>query len=303
MYEKKLFSRLSRGCLFQLLLAAIVGPIAIIFIAAALLILGRTTSQGDDPRAIAAFGVLLLFPFLILVVGGVIGYFLIKKRARNFDAAFAPWGLTGRQAGLVMRGWHGLVDGRTLDVWFSKGPTLEIFLGVDCRTRGVIHSEKGKLFDIARGLSNKKPLEAMPAGYEGFTADSSDEDWIRRLLESPAAAESLHALVGKTEGSLRSFTALIITPNALKYRLRFLPQSAINKERTRQWIDHLLSLASAIDAIGPSATGEESTKVDDWSRVERGKHLGKIMVGCGCGTVLFFMVFAVVLFFALELNR
>ena len=222
MIEKKIARSYGRGCLVQLIIAAVVGPVAGAFVVAALLLL-RDAQGPDDPNAFKAYAVLALLPILLMAGSALIGYFLIKRRARTLDAAFASWQLQGRQAGAVMRGWHGAIGERAVDIWFSKGPTLEIYLQADCGTRGIIHREHGTLERWAGKLSSNEPLAGLSEGFEGFKVYAQDEAWMRQVLDSPNVAESLNALTGDS----RVFQAILAVPNAVVYRLRYVPQSGV----------------------------------------------------------------------------
>ena len=119
---------------------------------------------GDvEPRS-PRFTLALAMPIIFMAVpDGDRRRVVVAIRGRRLDRAFAPWRLRGRQAGAVMRSWHGEIDGRVFDAWFHRGPTLELYLACAPATRGAIHRGGVLIRALSRAVESRQPMDAAAA--------------------------------------------------------------------------------------------------------------------------------------------
>ncbi len=234
-----------------------------------------------EPRS-ARFGLALLMPSLLILVTLGVAALWVMRRARRLDLAFAPLGLSGRQSG-VMRSWHGELDGREVDVWFHRGPTLEIYMSTTPATRGVIHTGGPLIRAIGEKLDRRAPLEPPPFDLERATFYCYDEGWMRRLLERAAAENAIRALMTDTH---RSASSVFFGPTTVRYMRRFMPVGEVTADNVRGWLTEIETLADEVDRLGPSDDGLEPTKLEAWGRKRRGSYLNRIFAGLGIFLVL-----------------
>lgn len=279
MYEKKVGRAYGRGCLLGCG-AQLVGLVLGLGLVISVLLLidgGRVEPRG--PR----FTLALLMPLLLPALPVGLGAAWIVWRARRLDAAFEQFGWPGRQAGAVMRSWHGDFNGRHADVWFHRGPTLEIYLGCRPATRGVVHTGGPLIRAIGETLDRSAPIEPPPLPLDEATFYCRDPDWMRRLFSRAGAENAVRSLMTDTG---RSASIVFFAPNAVRYVRRFMPVGEIDAQSVRGWLADLEGLAAAVDLTGPSKDGLEPGRLEEWARTRRGKHINKIFAGLGIFWVL-----------------
>ena len=113
MYEKKVGKAYLRGCLKSFVVGAIGAGFGIALVVTVLLLIRGGDIEPRSPR----FALALAMPSIFLVAPLAVGVVWVMIRARRLDRAFEPWRLRGRQAGAVMRSWHGEIDGRVFNAW------------------------------------------------------------------------------------------------------------------------------------------------------------------------------------------
>jgi len=145
----------------------------------------------------------LVIPLILLLVilfgGGALAILLIiSSRKRELDALFTPLGFTGKMYNIWYRQYHGVLHGRTVNVYFSRGPLMQVEITSSLQTRMGI---TGQFLDtqIFSGLLNKQPLVLSDPALSGLSVYAHDEHWTRQLLAEPQAQTLVNRLV-KTEG-------------------------------------------------------------------------------------------------------
>ena len=288
MYEKKVGKAYARGCLLSCGIIVVGGILGTALVVTILLIIRGGDVEPRSPRLALA----LLMPLLFMAGLLAVGWLVVVLRGRRLDVAFAPWGLEGTQAGAAMRGWHGEVDRRVVDVWVHRGPTLELFLACRPATRGVIHRGGPLIRTIARTFESREPMAPPPLAMAGVSVYAHDPAWMRELLGRADARSAVETLM---TGTSRAATAVMILPNAVRYLRKFGPLAEINPDNLRVWFAELGTLATAVDAVGPSRTGLDPTRLEEWARTARGKYLNRVLMGLGAFmaiTLLALFVFA-----------
>ena len=274
MYEKKAGRAYLRGCLTTAVVAAVGAVLGSGLLICVLLLIRGGEVEPRSPRFALALAMPAIFIGLTLAVMAV----WVLKRARRLDRAFAPWRLSGRQAGAVMRSWHGEIEGRAFDAWFQRGPTIELYLGCAAATRGTIHRGGALIRLVDRTLGSREPLTPSPLALDGVSVYADDPRWMRRLLARQEARQAVAELLRETP---RAAAAVSVVPNAVRYVRRFQPLDEMGAESMRRWIGQLGTLAAAVDAIGPSADRLEPGRLEEWARTARDHYLKPIFLGLG----------------------
>ena len=208
----------------------------------------------------------------IMLVLPPIAVLVVIRRCRILDRAFAAWDLDATQAGVVIRGWAGEINGRTFNAWFSKGPTLELYLSADSHTRGGI-VWKGGLARFAASIAKITPVD-LDGALVGRQIHGEDNAWMSGLVADDGVAQAIGRLTGDDGQSNRM---LLVAPDAVCVRMRFLPMSAINADNLQQWVSDLEAVAQAVDARPDPAEKKTTTKLEQRLRTYRGKVW---MLGC-----------------------
>lgn len=272
MYETKVGKAYLRGCLTSLAVAAVGAVLGVGLLASVLLLIQGGAVEPRSPR----FALALAMPAILIALMLAAAAAWVLLRAHRLDLAFAPWGLRGRQAGAVMRSWHGTIDGRTFDAWFHRGPTLELYLGCAPATRGVIHRGGPLIRAVERAVGSCERLAPSPLALEGVSVHADDPKWMRRLL---ARGEAREAVADLLRESPRTATALFVAPNAVRYMRRFMPLAELSADNMRRWVDRLGDVAAAVDAAGPSGDRREPDQLAEWARTSRDRYLNRILLG------------------------
>ncbi len=272
MYEKKVGRAYGRGCLLSCGVMVVGAVFGTLLVGTVLVIIRGGDVEPRSPRLALA----LLVPIVFMAVPWAIAAVVVLARSRRLDRAFAPWGVRGRQAGAVMRSWHGEIGGRSFDAWFHKGPTLELYLGCEPATRAVIRRAGRLASAFARAFEAREPISPPPLDLAGVSVVAEDEDWMRRLLSRSAAAAAVTALL---EESPRAAALVFVAPDAVRYVRRFMPVSEVEPDNLRTWLADLERLAAAVDAVGPSPTAVRPTRLETWARTARDRFLNAVLLG------------------------
>ena len=279
MYEKKVGKAYLRGCLQTVVVGGIGAVFGIALVVSVLLLIRGGAVEPRSPRFMLALAMPLLFLSAPLAIAAVV----VRIRASRLDRAFEPWRLRGRQAGAVMRSWHGEIDGRVFDAWFHRGPTFEVYLGCSPATRGVIHRGGRLIRALSRAVESRQPMDPSPLDLEGVSVYADDRRWMSRLLARDDTREAIAGLMRETS---RAAATVSVAPNSVRYMRRFPPLAELNADNMRRWIGQLGVVASAVDVIGPSSDGLEPSRLEEWARTSRDRYLNRIFLGLGLLLVL-----------------
>jgi hypothetical protein len=279
MYEQKVGRAYKRGCLATCLVQIVGGVLGILLVASVLWLIDGGSVAPRSPR----FTLALALPILITVVPVVLGYFWIASRGRRLDRAFQQFDWRGRQFGPVLRAWQGVFEGREVQVWFSRGPMLEIYVDCAVGTRGVIHEGGALIRAVGKMLDSHEPLDPPPLEIEGVSFVAHDEGWMRRLFERSAAESAVRAL---TVDDARSSSVIHFGPKSIRFSRRFLELGDVRAGNVRGWLGESVRLARAVDEIGASSDALEPTRLETWARYRRGQYLNRFLIGTGVVFVL-----------------
>jgi len=257
-----------RSCLITLLSFAIVVPLSCVCI---FIPLGVATNSDVDSTTGLLVLVVSASLFFLIVVGGAWGAFagMLWRRARWLNAVFGPLGLTGKIYMLTGRQYHGTVEGRQIDAYFYRGPTLDLRVSTSLQTRFTVVQEQDVSRTLARAF-NYQPLTLTDPGLQGLSVSVLDEDWARRLFANPEVQAILQRLLAGEGWAL--FRQMHLQPGTLflrLYRNRNLFRYEITPAQARQWLDDLLTLARIAESLPAPQKTAELTSLERMARSSR----------------------------------
>jgi hypothetical protein len=185
--------------------------------------------------------------------------------------------LNGRQ-------YHGLVGGRQVDAYFYRGPTLDLYLGANVKTRLGVGAKSGAGRVVA-GVLKRQPLAVADPDLQRLALFAHDDAWAGALLADPTARAALLRLT-RDEGGYE-IRQLSFQPEAVFLGLYHTDLRRITAESLRQWVDDLNALARAAEALPPPAEILAATTLERTTRSNRNLlNTRVIAVTCGAFFVL-----------------
>ncbi|MFZ5477987.1 MAG: hypothetical protein ACOZNI_14530 [Myxococcota bacterium] len=269
------------GCALQLGALAI---LALLGVAGALVFphLPRPSQQFVVPGVLVAW-IGVVFPLLFVFVTVV-----TTRRNRRLDAAFGGLG-PPKPVAPVERGWAGKADGRAVNAWFSKGPTVELYVAASPGTEvGVGRSHV--LFEFAARASDRA---RVPVAGE-LVAMGAERAWTERMVADPAARGALLELCAADGANV------MVQPDCVKLTARWIAEDEITRERVDRWVAALAAFARAVDALPSPASRIEAHPWVARRRTDRGS-IGRflaITLGCTLAMLLFAVVMTAVIVLA-----
>ncbi len=121
-YEQRVGKAYTRGARLTCAVFIVGLVLGVAMVTTLLWVIGGRDAGANGYRPLYA----LTVPLFFMGALGLAGALFVVARNRKLDRAFAGLEVKGHQVGGVMQGWHGVFEGRTLDAWFRKGPTLEL---------------------------------------------------------------------------------------------------------------------------------------------------------------------------------
>lgn len=240
-----------------------------------------------DVKGYAAVIVLVLW-ISTSIPAVILGALVVTlRRNARLDRVFADLG-PGRAIAPVARAWACLVDGREVNVWFSKGPQLEVYVSARPRTNAAV-AQPNALSTFALGMIGR---ETAPVPH-GLQATATDADWMARFVDAPQVSEALRTLLPHG-GGLRS---VLIMPDAVKFTWRGFDLAELTPASVTSVVDTVELLASAADRIGSPASPVAPGGVASRLRTSRGS-LGSffgITFGCMSALLVFIAVMTTVI--------
>ena len=213
------------------------------------------------------------------------------QRAAQFDSAFATLGLTGSNYMLNGRQYHGQVNGRQVDIYFYRGPILDIYVAAPLNTRMGVGMPSG-LGKAAAGMLNRQPLQAGHPELSDLVIYPIDERWGRELLDDPMARAAIRRLM-EAPGSYE-IRNLLFQPESIQVQAHHIHPSRITLEAARQWINDLLALAEIAERLPAPTVTAQASGAERTIRSDRNR-LYWIAGGATCGFFAVMMVFLLAL--------
>jgi len=290
MTESRLFKAWGQGCARSLVIRIIVA----VFVVGGFLCVTLATALLPIDQDIKIFiwvGLIVIFMATIITGVFVWGILHIRKTAAELDQVFTPLGLEGRMYLLNGRHYHGIYHGYPIHAYFSRGPTLEIYLEASLKTRVGI-GRKGAIEKAAASILDKTPLQIEDPAFEHLVIYPLDHNWTANLLADHSVRESVLQLT--SEGSATEIRSISVTPEALKFEIRFIHTSHITQESVRAWVNELNRLVRIAESLPPPTVSTEETSLETTNRRNRGKFFWPIIgITCGFFAVLSICILAI----------
>ena len=270
--DSKLIQARLTGCfsslVFRILITLVVlGGFA--FLALIVTALPLPAGWDRDARALILVGCIALFFVVSMAVTLAWGITSILNRAHRLDEAFLPFGLRGKSYLTVGRQYHGALQGRRIDVYFYRGPVLEIILETPIRTRLGI-TQKERTTSILAGFMGRTPLTINDPRFNRLTLFANDEDWAYALLANRQVSDLILNLAAENpqSGSFE-LRQLLFEPGSLMLRLYHTREESITPENVRSWLGSLQELAQVIQNLPPPSVMVDETPLQHTSRTNR----------------------------------
>jgi hypothetical protein len=208
--------------------------------------------------------------FLLLLFGGGFGAlaWILARRRKHLDAVCTPLGLRGSLYQMFFRQYHGEAAGRRVAVYFYRGPAVEVEVETSLPTRFAVTEGDAETAFLAR-LFDRQPLALDDAALDGLAVMGLDEGWARQLLAQPEVPALLRRLV--TFPGTYTRRHVILRPGSLRLFLfgsgRLLDFSFdVTPEGFRSWVEDLLALVQAAEALPAPAITDEETSAERLAR-------------------------------------
>ena len=287
--EKKLLKAWGAGCTRTLFIS--LGVVFLIFGAfLGLAILVFLLPIPYEQRIYIFLGGLFLVLSLAIAFAFIWGVWSISRNRRKLDDAFSPLGLTGNAYMWNGRQYHGLLHGRQVDVYFYRGPSMDIYIASRLTTRlGIgLKGRKNQPFSI--GMNQAELLINDPAMAD-IGVYSIDEHWGRELLDDPFARAIILRLTALQTGL--EFRNLMFQPEALHFHIHYINPGTLTPENVRIWITDLFDLAKVAESLSPPGVTDAASSLERKARLRRSDFTLPLL-GISCGVIGLFTAILVV---------
>jgi hypothetical protein len=297
--ENKLLKAWGAGCIrimvislvvFMIMLGAFLGLVILVFL----------LPIPNDQRIFMIVGGFFLILFLMITCALIWGVRTINRNSRKLDAVLTPLGLIGNAYMLNGRQYHGILNGRQTDVYFYRGPSLDIYIASPLNTR---------LGFGLKGRKNQPPTIGMDQtelvindpDLANTSIYSLDESWGRELLADPLARAAIIRLTALQPGL--EFRNLLFQPEALHFHLHHVSPGTLTPENIRIWVSDLLELIGIAESLPSPSVTVAASPLERKARLRR-SDFTLPMVGISCGIIgLFTVILIVGLFLLLFFER
>ena len=265
MSETKIIKSWGAACARQVLIIIIVFVIMLVA-TVSLISLSVLLPIQQSQRSTVIFSGLMFSLFLVLL-GIMIWYaYAQRQRSNQLDSAFNPLGLKGKAYLWNGRQYHGTLNGRQMDVYFYRGPSLDIYLTSPTNTRLSI-GLSGPLNGMAARALNQSELTIVDPDLAQLAFVSLDQEWGRQLLEVPQAKAAILQLISTRLG--HGFRNLLIQPEAILLQINLLDLREVTTDNVRYWLNDLLDLARIIEALPPPSVTAAASAMERKNRMNR----------------------------------
>jgi hypothetical protein len=293
--EKKLLKAWGTGCTRMGLIS--LGVIFLMFGAfLGLAILVFLLPIPNEQRIYILVGGFFLILFLMIAFAFVWGAWSIHRNSRKLDAALSPLDLTGKAYMWNGRQYHGLMHGRQVDVYFYRGPSMDIYIASPLSTRLGIGLKGRKNQPFSVGMNQTELVINNPA-MQDVGVYSMDERWGRELLDDPFARAIILRLAAIQTGL--EFRNLLFQPEALHFQLHHINPGTLTPENVHNWVADLLDLVRIAESLPPPGVTDAASSLEHKARLSRSDFTLPLL-GISCGIILLFTaILAVGLFLVL----
>jgi hypothetical protein len=180
----------------------------------------------------------------------VIWLIIITRRAWALDAIFKPLGLEGRTYMLYGRQFHGMVNGRELDVYIFRGPTVELHLKTSVQASLNVFDKNSISVSTACAF-DKRPLSSSDPALNHLVIYTIDESWAYQLLEQEQSVEAIHALMSQG-ADWAIFRRVELLPGEVHLNLNCSKSwwnNPIDEGKVRAWLTSMHVLAKIAESL------------------------------------------------------
>jgi hypothetical protein len=292
--ENKILKAWGAGCTRNILLT-ILAFIVMMGLLLGLIILVVVLPISDDQRIYILVGGFLLIFFLMIAGVLMWGAWSMRQYARKLDTALTPFGLTGNAYVWNGRQYHGTLNGRQVDVYFYRGPSLDIYIASPLNTRMSI-GLKGRFSQVVSSKLNRPELVTTDPDLDHISIFSLDERWGRELLDDPLAKGVILRLTAVQPGF--EFRNLLFQPEAIHFQVHHISVSNITPENLRDWMYELLDLIKIAESLPAPSVAATASSLERKARLSRSDFTLPI-AGITCGIIGLFTVLLIVGLFLL----
>jgi len=281
--ENKLLKAWAAGCTRSIIISLVVF-IIILGAFLGLVILVFLLPIPNDQRIFILMGGFFLILFLMIACALLWGAWSINRHSRKLDAALTPLGLTGIAYMLNGRQYHGMLNGRQADIYFYRGPSLDIYIASPLNTRLGIGLKGPNNQPASVGLNHTELVINDPV-LAHTSIFSLDERWGRDLLDNPLARAAIVRLTALQPGL--EFRNLLFQPEALHYCMPHINRGTITPENLRILVNDLLDLIRIAESLPSPSVTTAASSLEQKARLSR-SDFTLPMLGISCGIICLF---------------
>ncbi len=289
MVENRIIKSWWAGCLRQALIAI---GLFLVFVAGfvALVVISISLPLTEYQRLViwlAGVGLIVL-----LIVSGLLiwRYRSSHRRASLLDEAFAPYGLSGKGYLWNGRQYHGMYQGHQVDIYFYRGPSLDIYIEAPLNTRLGIGTQ-GYLGRLASRAGNQPRMLTSDPALAHLDIFPLDEAWGRSLLDNPVARSIILQLA--SPGTGLEFRSLLFQPEAIHLQIHRFATISMTAENLHTWVNSLLELAVIAASLPAPKVTAAASAMERRTRSNR-SDFTLPLVGITCGVIGFFIAILII---------
>jgi hypothetical protein len=288
---------LGKGCLsvFARVIVVRIAAFAVVFVIGSLsLVMGLIVgAYAGAVWGVATAAVL----FFVVIFGGGNAFlvFSVLRRKMLLDRAFLPLGLNGRMYRLVFRRYEGTVAGRKVEVFFHRGPILEVLLESTLKARAGITLDYGDTAFLA-DLLDRQPLKLGIQGLEDVKVWAEDEVWARGLIQDQRGAARLRQILDDRAFFIRNHVKIM--PGYIHLQFsgnQNVMQWSISPEQAAGWLNSLAAFAEFAEIGIPAPARQlELSRSEELVLSIKRKDTSKFTIYFAIGLIGFFIVVSVI---------
>lgn len=290
MSESKIIRSWGAACVRQTLLAVIILLIMVASLVG-LVILSVLLPITERQRIYLWVGGLLLLLFVMIAIIFIWSSRTIQRRAALLDEIFGLLGLTGRAYLWNGRQYHGSLNGRQVDVYFYRGPSLAIYIASPLNTRLGI-GLKGRFSQLASSVINRPELLSNDPELAHLGIYPLDQRWGMDLLANAQAKAAILRLTAA--GSDFEIRNLLFQPEALQFQIHRINSRTITAENLRIWVNDLFDLVEIAESLPAPTVTAVASAMERTTRQNRSRFALPIL-GIACGILGFFAAIIIII--------
>ncbi|NNE65461.1 MAG: hypothetical protein HKN33_02760 [Pyrinomonadaceae bacterium] len=241
----------------------------------------------------------LFFGIAIFAGGFGFAFVTVYRRKIYLDKAFTPLGLEGSIYRIFFRKYAGKVRGRDVEVFFSRGPMVEILIATGLKTRVGISPAFGDTMFFSKHLGEQS-MEHNIANLKNLKVWAEEEPWALNLLSEPSVQQRLIRTLSGQTFFVRSFMKLF--PDYLQVHFSGNTNVfswEIPPDQVEQWFSDAFDILDVAESkIAPPQNPIEMTSAERLAVSIRRKDTTKFtLIMVGAMLAFFFFVFVAAMLF------